>query len=84
MTKPTIDVKVGSVWIENDKRFQDRYLLVIELLNKPVPGANATVPAARITPCTPNGVRLSMSLSTVARISRFGKAGGYKLVKDAS
>jgi hypothetical protein len=71
--KEKIEVKVGSIWRENDKRFL-RYVRVVST-NQSKNGN----PAAAIVLCDENGNALGRQ--TVALIKRFGTA--YKLYKAA-
>ena len=82
MKSVTPNVRIGSVWKEADKRFT-RHVKVVELVEKPVRGTSDTVPAARLASCTPDGRPTAVKITTVARLSRFGRAGGYQLVQDA-
>ena len=77
-----IDVRVGSVWVEDDERFQNRYVKVVELTRKPSPRNAGFVPAARLASCTKDGEPTAVKQTTLASVSRFGKSGGYRLVKD--
>ena len=71
MEAAMVDVKIGSVWREIDKRFE-RYVKVIG-----TDGPNR----ALIVGCASNGRTAQNPRTTTAKLARFGKA--YKLVETA-
>ncbi len=73
MAEP-VNVKLWSIWRENDKRFE-RYVKVVGT------DVKHGEPAFLIVRCSPNG-RSDGGSTTVAKASRFGKA--YKPVERAS
>jgi hypothetical protein len=58
---------VGQIWKEDDKRME-RYVLVLNVFSD----------LAVIITCDANGRPKSGALRTNARLTRFGKARGYK------
>lgn len=69
-----IQVKVGQVWVDNDKRSTGRHVKVmaIEVVDK----------RAVVRPCNPSGGLIGARITRI-RLDRFRPTGtGYRLVRD--
>lgn len=77
MKMAQVEVKVGSIWRENDKRLE-RYVQVISI-GRTKADAYGRENAVEISVCLPDGSWRS-DRTTQARLRRFGKS--YKLVMD--
>jgi hypothetical protein len=74
------EVKIGSVWRENDTRFE-RYVQVVGFCEVTTRYTQPPTrhPGVEIAACSPDGSGPN-GRTTKARISRFGTA--YKLIKE--
>jgi hypothetical protein len=91
MIKKDVGVKVGQIWrdhlgtFDNDPKFpisERRHVKVVIVGNRLDKYGNPEQ-YAEIIPCSPDGViPLNAPRKTKARVDRFGKSGGYVLVRD--
>lgn len=68
-----MNIAVGQVWKESDLRFE-RYIKVVAIESDVI----------RIITCSESGREQDGARAGGAMRARFGKSGGYRLVKEAS
>lgn len=84
-----VEVRVGQVWQDNDKREYGRKLRVVEIVNVHIPGQSSPtgVPHAVVELVAGRGVGYGQAKPgrrTRIRLDRFKPtANGYRLVQDA-